>query len=97
LGRGTSKIFLRKIIQITIADIVRMFGFFQIFVNEEDYKHLMEEVSEEELKEVLCSFQKNKSLGPNGWTIEFFLGFYDLIWKDILQVVEESCSKVSKI
>jgi hypothetical protein len=50
----------------------------------------MEEVTEDELKEVLHSFQKDKSPGPDGWSIEFFLGFYDLLGVDILQVVEES-------
>jgi hypothetical protein len=55
---------------------------FPRFVDEEDNRLLMEEVSEEELKEVLHSFQKDKSPGPDGWTIEFFLGcmiFWDRI------------------
>jgi len=52
---------------------------FPRFVDEEDNIILMEEVSEEELKEVLHSFQKDKSRGPNGWTIEFFLGLYDIM------------------
>jgi len=42
------------------------------------------------LEIVLHSFQKDKSPGPNGWTIEFFLGFYDLLKVDLLRVVEES-------
>jgi hypothetical protein len=50
----------------------------------------MEEVSEKELLEVLQSFQKGKSPGPDGWPIEFYLGFYDLLGSDILKVVEES-------
>jgi len=50
----------------------------------------MEEVLKEEVKEVLPSFQKNKIPGPDGWTIEFFLFFYDMICRDILSVVEES-------
>jgi hypothetical protein len=39
----------------------------------------MEEVSQEELKESLHSFQKYKSTGPDRWTIEFFLGLYDIL------------------
>jgi hypothetical protein len=45
---------------------------------------------EEELKEVLHSFQKDKIPGPDGWTIEFFIGLYELIGTNILRVVEES-------
>jgi hypothetical protein len=74
-----------------IAEIIQLALLFPCFVNDETNRSLMEEVSEEELKEVLHSFQKNKSPRPDGWTIEFFLGFYDLIGKDVLVVVEESC------
>jgi hypothetical protein len=65
--------------------------FFPRFVDEEDNRALMEEVTEDELKEVLHSFQKDKIPGPDGWTIDFFVGIYDIIGKDILKVVEESC------
>ena len=44
----------------------------------------------EELKEVIHSFQKNKSPGPDGWTIEFYMGFFELVGEDLLEVVEES-------
>jgi hypothetical protein len=63
---------------------------FPRFVEEEDNRTLMEDVTEEELKEVLHSFQKDKSPGPDGWSMDFFEGLFDLIGKDILKVVEES-------
>ena len=50
----------------------------------------MEEVTEEELKCVLQSFQKDKSPGPDGWMIEFFLELYDLLGQDLLHVVEDT-------
>jgi hypothetical protein len=34
--------------------------------------------------------KKTRSLGPDGWTHNFFVGLYDIIGKDILKVVEES-------
>jgi hypothetical protein len=51
---------------------------------------MFEEVFEEELKTILHSFQKDKILGPDGWTMEFFIGLYEVIGLDILAVVEES-------
>jgi hypothetical protein len=74
----------------SMADIVRMALFFPRFFGEDENISLIEEVSKEELKEVLHSFQKYKIPGPDGWTIEFFIGFYELIGADILQVVEEN-------
>jgi hypothetical protein len=35
-------------------------------------------------------FQKHKSPGPDSWSIEFYLGFFELIGKDILKVIEET-------
>ena len=51
---------------------------------------LIEEMTEEELNKIISTFQKGKSLGPHGFTLEFFLGFYDLIKDDLLKVVRES-------
>ena len=39
---------------------------------------LNEEVSEEELNSIVHSFQKGKICGHDGFTVEFFVGFYDL-------------------
>ena len=50
----------------------------------------MEELSEDELEEVLQNFQKNKIPCLDGWTIYFFVGIFEFIGKDILKVVEES-------
>jgi hypothetical protein len=44
----------------------------------------------EDLKKILKAFACDKSPGPNGWTVEFFLHFFDLVGKDFLGMVEES-------
>ena len=51
---------------------------------------MTEEVPEGELKDVLQSFQKDKSFGSNGWTIEFFLELFETLGGDLLKVVEET-------
>jgi hypothetical protein len=71
--------------RVSMVDIVRMDLFFPRFVGEDENKSLIEEVTEEELKEVLHNFQKDKIPGPDGWTIEFFIGLYELIGSDILR------------
>ena len=40
--------------------------------NDEMNKTLTEEVTEEELENIVHSFQKGKSLSPDGITIEFY-------------------------
>ena len=50
----------------------------------------MKEITITKLLTTLKTFQKDKSPGPDGWPIEFYLGFYDLFGRDLLKVVEES-------
>lgn len=56
----------------------------------------MKIVSLKELQFIIESFQKNKCIGIYGFSIEFYDGFFDLIGKDFLLVVEES-RKSSKV
>jgi hypothetical protein len=45
------------------------------------------------LQEVLAalkSFSKDKSPGPDGWTVEFYLHFFDLVGTELLELVEDS-------
>jgi hypothetical protein len=63
---------------------------FSRFVEEEDNRSLLEEISKEELKEALFSFQKDKISGPDGWTIELCKELYEILGQDILKVVEDT-------
>ena len=60
------------------------------FVDAKDNLSLMEMVTKEDLKVALHSFQKDKSSGRHGWSIEFFLGLFDLIGGDLLKYVEDT-------
>jgi len=42
---------------------------------------------------ILKAFAKDKSPGPDGWTVEFFLHYFDLVGEDLLGMVEESRRK----
>ena len=50
----------------------------------------MEEVMKKKLLEVLHSFQKDKFPGPDGWTVEFFLGCYEILGQDLLKMREDT-------
>ena len=74
----------------SIAYIVKIVGLFPHFVDQDGNETLRKEVSALKLLATLQSFQKDTSLGPDGWPVEFYLGFYDFIGGDLLKVVEES-------
>jgi hypothetical protein len=50
----------------------------------------LEQCTLEELSEVLKGFSKDKSPGPDGWTVEFFLHFFDMVGPDLLAMVEDT-------
>jgi hypothetical protein len=63
---------------------------FPNFVRDEDQRLLEQVVTKEEILGFIRGFSKDKSLGPDGWTIDFFLFLFELIGRDLLDVVEES-------
>eukprot|EP00253_Pinus_taeda_P034418 PITA_34418 len=73
----------------SIAEIINIAGHFPIFVNEDEADHLFDPVSPEELEITIKWFKKDRSPGPDGWKIEFYIAFYDLISNDLLRVIEE--------
>lgn len=47
-------------------------------------------VSKGGVEGVLKSMQKDKSSGPDGWTVEFYQHFFELLGDDLAGMVEES-------
>lgn len=75
---------------MSISEIIKMAGYFPRFVDHQTNESLMQKISAAKLLSTLKTFQRDKSPGPNGWPIQFYLGFYDLLGMDLLKVVEES-------
>jgi hypothetical protein len=73
--------------RVSLDAIIQMELLYPHFVEEEDNLDLMKGVKEAELKEVLYKFQKDKILELYGWSMDFFVGLYDLLGKDILKVI----------
>jgi hypothetical protein len=69
--------------------ILQSISLFNRSLLDEQNDSLNVHVSEEELKKVINSFQSEKSLGLNGWDIEFFKGFLEEIGEYLSVVVEE--------
>eukprot|EP00253_Pinus_taeda_P020761 PITA_20761 len=58
--------------------------------DEPSYEKFIKPVTEEELLAAIKSSKKDKSPGPDGWPIKFFLHFYGLFKQDLLRMVEAS-------
>jgi hypothetical protein len=74
----------------TIEDQINSVRLFPSFVCEDELLLLEKVVSKDEIYEILRGFAKDKSLGPDGWTVEFFLSFFELVGHDLLDMVEET-------
>ena len=58
----------------------------------EQGKRVGDPVSLKEIEDIFKKFSKSKSPSPDGWTVEFFLGFFYLPGGDLLAAVESSWS-----
>jgi hypothetical protein len=59
-------------------------------VTNEEALALESPCSKEELFAVLKGFTKEKSPGPDEWSVELYLHFFDIIGQDLLDVVEDA-------
>jgi len=90
LGNSHFQHIFKELEGVTIAKAIQVAQPFPRFVEDEDNRALMEEVFEDELKVVLSSFKKDKSMGPDGWVVEFFSFVFDTISKYLLRVDNDS-------
>jgi len=63
---------------------------FPHFISDEAAAELFKPVTLTEIKDILLLFKKERSPGPDGWTSEFFIFFFDLVGEDLLLLVEDS-------
>ena len=70
-----------------IMEMIKVIDLFPRAIIEEMNEELTKDITEEEIQQVLYSFEKGKSPGPDGFTLDFFLGFYDKTKDDLLAVV----------
>jgi hypothetical protein len=61
--------------------------------SEEEGCKVVDPVTLAEIMSTLKGSSASKSLGLDGWTVEFFLAFFDLLGNDILEMVEETRRK----
>jgi len=51
---------------------------------------LTKEITIEELEATIKCFNKDKSLRPDGWVIEFYSDFFDTLGEDLIKFIEHS-------
>eukprot|EP00253_Pinus_taeda_P030540 PITA_30540 len=76
--------------EATIGEVMRTAQCFPSFFEEDEAEKLSIPVSKDEVEAAMKNMGKDKSPRPDGWTIELFLHFFDLIGSEITEVVEES-------
>ena len=63
---------------------------FPSFISAEESESFTCQISSAEVEAALKSFKKDKSLGPDGWPVEFYLDFFEILGPDLVKVVESS-------
>ena len=74
----------------TILAQLTVIKLYPSFFSPEEHSNFTTKVTLLEIESALKSFKKDKALGPDGFLVEFYLPFFDLLGNDLLQLVEES-------
>jgi hypothetical protein len=75
---------------LAITDQLVVLRNFPRMISEAEGNSIIEPVSLAEILKTLKGFNSSKIPGPDGWTVEFFLAFFDIVGNELLEVVEES-------
>ena len=74
--------------QTYLLSQLKVFMLSPLMIPSEEAHGRVDLVSFLEIEGALKSFKKDKSLGLDGWHVEFFLHFFELVGKDLLSVVD---------
>ena len=67
---------------------LKVIRLFPSFISMEDKDSFTRPVSIREVERALKLFKKDKAPGPDGWLVEFFLFFFDILGPLLVNVVE---------
>jgi hypothetical protein len=84
------KSFYQTDLDINLHDQIETAQLFPQMVTDEEARALDSPCTKEEILEVLKGFTKEKSPGPDGWTVELYLHYFDLMGQDLLDAIEDS-------
>jgi hypothetical protein len=73
----------------SIVDQIESIHLYPRLTTEEEVHILENPITKDEILVVLRGFTKDKSPSPDRWIVDFFFHFFDLVFDDILEVVEE--------
>ena len=72
-----------------IEDQLKVVRPFPTMVSDEEKYVFLSDITLSEIESILKGFKKEKSPGPDGWPVEFYLHFFHLIGMDILRAVDQ--------
>ena len=73
-----------------ISDQLKIINLFPSFLSATNSVAFTSLISLREIESTPISFKKDSSPGPDGWPVEFFLGFFKLLGSDLPAAVELS-------
>lgn len=89
MGNTYSKKLFKEPPGATLVDIIRIVGHFPRFAELDTEEDFIKPFTMGELEGTFKWFKKDKSSGPDGWSVEFYLAFFDIIGPDLIKMIEE--------
>ena len=74
----------------SISAQLKIIRLFPSFFESDEKEVFSSVVTISEVEKALKSFKKDKAPGPDGWPVEFYLTFFDLLGPHLVKMVESS-------
>lgn len=73
----------------SLEEIIRVVCLFPRSVDQDDDEDFLKPLSMGELESTLKWFKKDKSPGPDGWHVQFYTAFFDVLAQYLLKIIED--------
>ena len=72
----------------SIVDQLKVINLFLSFVQEDEVGIFLSNITLSKVEGALKGFERDKSPEPDGWTVKFFLWFFNLVGIELLRAIE---------
>lgn len=72
-----------------LTEIIRVAGHFPRYVEQDIGEGLLNSVTMGELEAIIKWFKRDNNPRLDGWSIEFYIAFFDIIGQELLQIIED--------
>jgi len=86
LGVAHFSSLFKKLDHLDMGKVLKIISYFPSLIEDNENRYLYKEAMKYELMDILLSSKRDKSLGPDGWIVEFYEDLFEILGETLLNV-----------